>query len=248
MALRIALLSDIHANREAMEAVLANAAARQATGFVLLGDIVGYGPDPVWCVEKAMSLTAAGAAVVRGNHDQAVGDPSISMNTVARTVIDWTATVLGDDHKAFLSSLPLSATAEDRLYVHAEASAPARFHYVTDADAAAAHFAASEARLGFCGHVHRPALYALGTGGKVTSFTPTRATAIPLLNQRRWLAVVGAVGQPRDGDPAAGYALLDTETNELCFLKVPYDVDRTVAKIRAAGLPEALAARLSRGA
>lgn len=246
--MRIALISDIHANREALEAVLADAQARDVIDFVLLGDIIGYGPDPAWCVEKTMALAAAGAAVVRGNHDQALGDPTVSMNAVARSVIDWTATVLNNEQKAFLSGLPMSITLEDRLYVHADASAPARYHYVTDADAAAAHFAGSEARLSFCGHVHRPALYALGTGGKVTGFTPTRTTAIPLLNQRRWLAVIGSVGQPRDGDPAASYALLDTKVGEICFLKVPYDVDRTIAKIRAAGLPEALASRLSRGA
>lgn len=245
--MRIALMSDIHANREAMEAVLADADARGVTDFVLLGDIIGYGPDPAWCVEKTMALVAAGATVVRGNHDQALGDPTVSMNTVARGVIDWTATVLDDEQKVFLSGLPMSVTLEDRLYVHADASAPGRFHYVTDADAAAAHFAGSTARLSFCGHVHRPALYALGAAGKVTGFTPTRATSIPLLPQRRWLSVVGAVGQPRDGDPAAGYALLHTETGEICFLKVPYDRDKTIAKIRAAGLPETLAARLSKG-
>lgn len=245
--MRIALMSDIHANREAMEAVLADADARGVTDFVLLGDIVGYGPDPGWCVDKTMALAAAGATVVRGNHDQALSDPTVSMNAVARGVIDWTATVLDDEQKAFLSGLPMSVTAEDRLYVHADASAPGRFHYITDADAAACHFAASKAHLSFCGHVHRPALYALGAGGKVTSFTPTRATGIPLLPQRRWLAIIGSVGQPRDGDPAAGYAILDTGTGDVCFLKVPYDHDRTIAKIRAAGLPEALAVRLSRG-
>lgn len=188
--MRIALMSDIHANREAFEAVLADARARGIGQFVILGDIVGYGPDPVWCVDKTMELARQGAIVVRGNHDQAVRDPSQSMNATARAVIDWTAGQLSGDQKEFLSHLPLSVEADGRLYVHADATAPARFHYVTDADAASDHFSACQARLSFCGHVHRPALYARGAGGKVTTFMPSRPTAVPLLPQRHWLAVI----------------------------------------------------------
>ena len=246
--MKIAILSDIHANRGAFEAVLADCRARGADRFVVLGDIVGYGPDPGWCVDKTMELVEAGAVVIRGNHDQAVGIPSASMNSAARAAIDWTREVLSPVHKLFLAELPLSVTEEDRFYVHSDASAPSRFHYVRNTEAAALHFSRCGPRLSFCGHVHRPALYALGAGSKVISFTPSRATMpIPLLTQRRWLAVIGSVGQPRDGDPAAGFAILDTDSGELCFLKVPYDVEETAARIRAAGLPDSLADRLSRG-
>ena len=245
--MKIAILSDIHANREALEAVLVDCASLGIDHFVVLGDIVGYGPDPGWCVEKTIELARAGAIVIQGNHDQAVGTPSPSMSSTARAAIDWTRDVLSPTHKRFLAKLPLSVTEDDRFYVHSDASAPSRFHYVRNAEAAALHFSRCAARLSFCGHVHRPALYALGASGKVTSFTPSRAMPIPLLMQRRWLAVIGSVGQPRDGDPAAGFAILDTNSGELCFLKVPYDVEETAAKIRAAGLPDSLASRLSKG-
>ncbi len=245
--MKIAILSDVHANREAFQAVLAGCRSRGVDRFVILGDIVGYGPDPGWCVDKATELAEAGAVIVRGNHDQAVATPLSSMSSTARTAIDWTRDALSPAQKLFLAKLPLSVTEDDRFYVHSDASAPSRFHYVRNAEAAALHFSRCGARLSFCGHVHRPALYSFGAGGKVTSFTPSSTMPIPLLMQRRWLAVIGSVGQPRDGDPAAGFAILDTDSGELCFLKVPYDVEETAAKIRAAGLPDSLASRLSKG-
>ena len=245
--MRIALMSDIHGNRQAFQAVLTAAAERGAERHVILGDIVGYGGDPVWCVDKTMALAADGAIVIRGNHDQGVADPSVSMNEVARAAIDWTRTQLNDEQKAFLARLPLEVEDGERLYVHADASAPARYHYVTDAETAAAHLQACRARISFCGHVHRPALYGLGPNGKTTSFTPTSAQGIPLLAQRRWLAVMGAVGQPRDGNPAAAFGILDTSRGELEFHRVGYDIEAAAARIRAVGLPDSLASRLSRG-
>lgn len=244
--MRIAILTDIHANREAFEAVLADATARGATQFAILGDIVGYGGDPGWCVERTMALAKAGGVVVRGNHDQAVYDPSISLNETARAAIQWTARQLSPEHAEYLATLPLTVREGDRLYVHSSAAAPGRFNYLLDTEDASGHFAACDARLGFCGHVHRPRLYSMGAG-KVCSFAPTGQTPIPLLAQRRWVAVVGSVGQPRDGDPAAGYAIYDTQTCELCFHKAAYDIEAASAKIRAAGLPDSLAQRLLTG-
>ncbi|NKN34917.1 metallophosphoesterase family protein [Agrobacterium sp. a22-2] len=245
--MRIAVLSDIHANRQAFEAVLGEADRRGASRYVILGDIVGYGGDPGWCVQTCMALAEQGAIIIRGNHDQAVSDPLISLNDTARAAIDWTAGVLSHSEKAFLKDLPLEIREEDRLYVHADASAPQKFRYVTDTDDAAVHFSACQARLSFCGHVHVPALYALSAAGKPTAFAPHSSTGIPLLPQRRWLAVMGSVGQPRDGNPAAAFAMLDTETGELCFLRAAYDIEAAAASIRAAGLPDRLAARLFKG-
>lgn len=245
--MRIAILSDIHANRQAFEAAIAAAEALGAQRFVILGDIVGYGGDPGWCVRKTMELAEKGAVVIRGNHDQAVSDPGVSMNEAARAAMEWTRTQLAADEKAYLETLPLDITEECRLYVHADASSPQRFRYVIDAEAADAHFTACTARLSFCGHVHRPALYALAPTGKITSFSPYSATAIPLLQQRRWLAVMGAVGQPRDGDPSAAFGIYDTASRELEFRRAGYDIEAAAARIRAAGLPESLALRLFRG-
>lgn len=243
----LAILSDIHANREAFEAVLAAAEAAGAARFVLLGDIVGYGADPEWCTEQAMALAERGAIVLRGNHDDAVGNPAASMNATATVALEWTRRQLGVQTRAFLAGLPLKAREGDCLFVHADASAPSDWNYVLDASDAGQHLGACEARISFCGHVHRPALYCTAPGGKVTHFCPVAATPVPLLSQRRWLAVMGAVGQPRDGNPCAAFALYDTGNAELRFLRAAYDVETAAAKIRAAGLPHSLADRLFEG-
>lgn len=245
--MRTAILADIHSNREAFEAVLAAAEAAGAQRHVLLGDIVGYGADPEWCVAKAQALEQAGATVIRGNHDDAVANPTVSMNGTAALAIDWTRRQLGPAARAYLAALPLEAGDTDILYVHADASAPASWNYVLDSHAATQHFAACQARVSFCGHVHRPALYSVAATGKINAFRPTISTAVPLLAQRRWLAVVGSVGQPRDGNPAAAFCLHDSSLNTLFFHRTAYDIDLAARKIRDAGLPASLANRLSDG-
>jgi diadenosine tetraphosphatase ApaH/serine/threonine PP2A family protein phosphatase len=156
----------------------------------------------------------------------------------------WTRTRLGPDHRRFLATLPLTAEEEGCLFVHAEASAPARWRYVTDAEAAQRSLDATTAHLTVCGHVHRPALYSLGETGKLTPFRPVTDAPVPLARGRRWLAVLGAVGQPRDGNPAACYVMLDLQPMQATWHRVPYDVAGAAAKIRAAGLPSGLADRL----
>ena len=243
----IALLSDIHANREAFQACLDAVAQDGADRLVLLGDIVGYGADPEWCVAKLRDLIAAGATALRGNHDDAVLKGGQSMNANARLAIEWTRNQLSAGDRAFLGSLPMQVADGDRLYVHASANAPAAWRYMFDADDARGHFAGCDAAVSFCGHTHQPALFSASGAGKVTGFSPTAAEPIPLASQRQWLAVMGAVGQPRDGNPAAAYGLYDTESRELRFCRVPYDLDAAARKIIAAGLPEALATRLYQG-
>jgi diadenosine tetraphosphatase ApaH/serine/threonine PP2A family protein phosphatase len=215
--------------------------------MAILGDLVGYGPDPEWCVSRVMALVENGAACVRGNHDSAVADPSESLNTQARAVIDWTRPRLDARQKAFLAALPLTVTVGDALLVHSSANDPSGWIYVTGAGRARPSFRVCDARLIFCGHVHRPALMTCDARGDVRDHNVPMASPIPLLRSRRWLAVIGAVGQPRDGTPAAGYAVLDTETNELTFRRVSYDVASTMQKMRAAGLPEPLTLRLMAG-
>ena len=153
----IAIMSDIHANREAFEACLG--AAEGVDRIVLLGDIVGYGADPGWCADRAADIHNAGGVVVQGNHDLAAVNGGADMNASARIAIEWTAAVLSPAQKAFLSGLPLSVTDEDRLYVHAEGSAPARWNYVEDTEDAQSHFAGTSARVSFCGHIQVPALF-----------------------------------------------------------------------------------------
>jgi predicted phosphodiesterase len=243
----IAILSDIHANREAFETCLAAAANARADRIVLLGDIVGYGADPEWCVDRIRRLIEDGAVAVRGNHDDAAAKGTQSMTSNARIAIDWTRNRLDTDARAFLGTLPMTIEDDDRLYVHSEASAPATWRYVLDTDDAKRHLAACTALASFCGHTHRPALHCVSSMGRVTSFTPAAQEPIQLTRQRQWLAVMGAVGQPRDGNPAAAYGLYDTDTRDLRFCRVPYDAEAAARKIIDAGLPEALAIRLLGG-
>jgi diadenosine tetraphosphatase ApaH/serine/threonine PP2A family protein phosphatase len=243
----IAILSDIHANREAFETCL-DAIARDGAGrLVLLGDIVGYGADPEWCVDRVRRLIEDGAVAVRGNHDEAVAKTPQSMTANARIAIEWTRNRLDAEARDFLGKLPMRIDEEDRLYVHADASAPAAWRYVLDPEDAKRHLLACSALVSFCGHTHEPALHCLSATGRVTSFTPSAAEPIELTRQRQWLAVMGAVGQPRDGNPAAAYGLYHTQTRELRFCRVPYDAYAAARKIVDAGLPHALATRLIRG-
>lgn len=243
----IALLSDIHANREAFETCLAAVGDARVDRLVLLGDIVGYGADPEWCLDTARRLIADGAIAVRGNHDDAASKTTQSMTSNARIAIEWTRNRLDADARAFLGSLPMRVDDDDRLYVHSDASAPAAWRYVLDPEDAKRHLSACNAQVSFCGHTHRPALHSLSSMGRVTSFTPTGSEPIPLAAQRQWLAVIGSVGQPRDGNPAAAYGLYDTESRELHFCRVSYDVETAARKVLDAGLPQALATRLLRG-
>ena len=243
----LALFSDIHANRQAFSACLAAARARGAEKLILLGDYVGYGADPEWTIDEVTGLVEGGAIAVRGNHDTAIGSSAESMNAHAQAAIEWTRGRLGAAQRRFLSELPLTAEEDDRLYVHSEASSPAKWRYVQDTTDAARSMMAAAAQITFCGHIHCPALYSISSAGKMTSFVPTAGVPVQLLGGRRWLAVVGSVGQPRDGDPAASFAMFDTSTREITYCRVPYDVETAAKRIRENGLPLWLADRLSVG-
>lgn len=243
-AMRIAFLADIHANRQAFSACLAQLRDQAIDRIVLLGDYVGYGGDPEWVVETVMDLVARGAPAVLGNHDSAVGNPRVQMNAEAAAAIEWTRGELGAAQRQFLAALPLTHEDDGRLYVHSEASRPGQWTYVSDGAVAAHSLQATSVPLSFCGHIHKPALYSMSVTGKMTSFTPVADVPIRLTPGRQWLAVLGSVGQPRDGNPAAAYAVLDTATNEITFRRVPYDVAAAAARILERGLPERLADRL----
>lgn len=245
--MRIAVLTDIHANREAFEAVLADVAGHGIDRVALLGDIVGYGTDPEWCCDRAEALVAEGAICVRGNHDNAASGASEAMSPLAKRALDWTAGQLSTAQKGFLGGLPYAVEAEGVLFVHASANRPEEWSYVTSDTRAAPSFRACAARVILCGHVHVPMLASCDLGGVVREQGFRPGLPIPLLPSRRWLAVVGSVGQPRDGVAQAAWALMDTARQELTFRRTPYDVAGAAAKVRAAGLPEELAARLMVG-
>jgi diadenosine tetraphosphatase ApaH/serine/threonine PP2A family protein phosphatase len=251
--MRIAFMADLHANREALEACLAHARAQEADRLVFLGDYVNYGADPEWVVQALMAHVEKGGIALRGNHDAAVGESSGSMNSSAEVALEWTRNQLGRGHRAFLAELPLTHAENGFFCVHADASAPSKWSYVTDTEDAARSLRATPERLTLAGHVHKPALYNVPDApgatraARTTAFRPVAGIPVPLLPRRRWLAIVGSVGQPRDGNPAAAYALVDTARAEITTLRVAYDIDAAAGKIRAAGLPAMLADRLAWG-
>ena len=245
--MRLALFADIHANRQAFAACLDAARAQGAERMICLGDVVGYGADPEWAVDTVMALVEKGAMIVRGNHDNAIGSSAESMNAEAQAAIEWTRGRLSEPQRRFLAGLPLQREEEDRLYVHSEASNPPRWRYVQDASDAGRSMMATDAHITFCGHIHRPALYSMSVTAKMTSFVPISGVPVQLLRGRQWLAVLGSVGQPRDGNPAACFAMFDTETKEITYCRAPYDVASAAKKIRDNGLPHWLADRLMAG-
>jgi diadenosine tetraphosphatase ApaH/serine/threonine PP2A family protein phosphatase len=244
--MKLALVADVHANREALAAVLAHAEAQGVDRHAFLGDYVGYGADPGWVVDRVRERVAGGAIAVQGNHDAAVAQgPQPSMVADARAVVAWTRARLDPAQLAFLAALPLTQVEGDALFVHANAWAPAGWAYVQTRREAVHSLHATDRLFTFCGHVHVPMLYHLASTGKVGDFKPSSGTPIPLSAHRRWLAIPGSVGQPRDGDPAASYAVFDSEGHVLTFHRVPYDHAAAAAKVRAAGLPERVAERLA---
>ncbi|EJW13154.1 Putative phosphoesterase [Rhodovulum sp. PH10] len=245
--MRIALISDIHANREALEACLAHAARAGVDRYVFLGDYVGYGADPEWVLDTVMEHVARGAVAVLGNHDAAAIGSSEGMNAQATEAIDWTRGRLSAAHRDFLAKLPLTVEQGAVVYVHANPVAPAGWDYVSDLFSASRCLIGTSAHVTFCGHTHLPSLFHMSATGKFASFDPVDRVEIPLTTRRRWLAVIGSVGQPRDDNPAACYALLDDSTFVLTYVRVPYDIDTAAGKIRDAGLPLALAYRLYKG-
>ncbi|WP_041448464.1 metallophosphoesterase [Anaeromyxobacter sp. Fw109-5] len=246
--MKLALLADVHANLEALTACLDDAQARGAEAFAFLGDLVGYGADPGAVVDLAAAYAERGAIAVRGNHDEAVLDERRGgMNVDAEEAIRWTRTRLGDRHRQFLASLPLVARLGDALFVHGSAARPEEYEYVYDAARAAESLAAAGATYVFSGHVHEPALYYAGGSAWAGAFRPAPGVPVRVPSHRRWLAIPGAVGQPRDGYRAACYAIAELDRALLTFFRVPYDWTAAVAKVRAAGLPPSLARRLENG-
>lgn len=247
--MNLALLADVHANLEALSACLADARERGADRLAFLGDVVGYGADPERVVDTVAALVAGGALAVRGNHDDAaVTGDAADMHGAAKKAIAWTRARLDAGQRAFLAGLPLAVRGDGFLLVHASPERPADWTYVTDPLRAARGLAAAApATWAFCGHVHEPVLYTEGAAARPVPFRPVPGVAIPVPPHRRWLAVVGSTGQPRDGNTAACYAMLDTDRATLTFFRVPYDWRAAADKVRAAGLPASLARRLERG-
>jgi diadenosine tetraphosphatase ApaH/serine/threonine PP2A family protein phosphatase len=245
--MKIALLSDIHGNLQALRSCLDDAHANGAARFVFLGDYVGYGADPHGVIELIEDHVARGAIALRGNHDEAVYKPDLYMNEMARSAIDYAKQVLTPAQTLFLRELPLIVREDARCYVHASAASPEKYPYL-DSPAAAQRCAESSGAMHtFCGHVHEQRLYFAASGSRMTQFRPTPGIAIPTPAHRSWVALVGSVGQPRDGNPQAAYAIFDCARQAITFRRVPYDHIKAAARIREVGLPASIAYRVEIG-
>jgi len=238
------LISDIHGNLEAFDAVLE--ALDSVDAFLCLGDIIGYGADPALCLEKLRSLP--GLLCVAGNHDlAAVGRYDISwFNPFARAAVEWTAEQLSDEQTSYLRNLPLTAHVEGAILVHG--SLPDEMGYVTSPQEARACFDAMPGDTAFIGHTHVAEYYQIPRG----TMPPTQVSlwsggAVDLRDDLRYIINPGAVGQPRDGNPAASFGIWDVEARTVEIKRVPYDVEKAQAKIGSAGLPDYLSERLTVG-
>lgn len=243
----IALLADIHSNLEALNACLKHASQNGAGRYAFLGDLVGYGADPQGVIDISARYAADGAIVVKGNHDAAVEKRAGYMNDAATETIEWTRKVLAEDRKVFLATLPLCIREGQMCFVHASAASPERWDYVDSPAAAQKCAEAAQTPYTFCGHVHDQVLYFQGAGGKMSAFRPQQGSPVFVRDHRRWVALVGSVGQPRDRNPAAAYALFDTVREQITFHRVAYDHLAAGRKIRQAGLPGSIAYRVEMG-
>ena len=249
MSERIGLFADLHSNLEAFEACMAKAKELGVTRMVFLGDIVGYNADPSALIDRIAELIASKKALaVVGNHDEAIfKDYRNQMNANANAAIEWTKTQLSTSQVDFLKSLPLIINEEQICFVHASAHNPSDWNYVTDSMSAWRCAQSSGKTYTFVGHAHDQALFYQSAVGKLIRFAPHPGDEVPVMSHRQWVGVVGSLGQPRDGNPEACFAVFEPEISALTFHRVPYDHFKAADKVRRAGLPEDLANRLITG-
>jgi diadenosine tetraphosphatase ApaH/serine/threonine PP2A family protein phosphatase len=248
--MRIAILGDVHSNIEALDAVVGELRDQGIDHWVQVGDVVGYGPDPIACIERIREL---GCVVCVGNHDAAViGELRTDyFNRYAKAAIEWTMEKLRPEDFDWLRSLPLLREQPQLGYtvVHGSLYMPKQFGYVQSTVEALESLSQQRTHLTFVGHSHVPACYLQKEG------MPKHALEVIFKSEfradvsehERVLVNVGSVGQPRDEDPRAAYAIFDSDANTVEVRRVAYDFRTTQAKIRDAGLPQVLADRLALG-
>jgi diadenosine tetraphosphatase ApaH/serine/threonine PP2A family protein phosphatase len=245
--MRYLILSDIHANIDAFDVVLEHAAGSWDRVLVL-GDLVGYGAEPNAVVDRVREL--APEAVIRGNHDKAACgiDDGSQFNHVARVAAIWTGTQLTPDNMDYIRNLPMGPVQIDALTEICHGAPFDEDHYIFDGSDAVLALRASERPLCLFGHTHLPSLFkVVDDRFDGMPLDPDADEVIPLQRGARYLVNVGSIGQPRDGDPRAGYGVLDDEAREVHTFRVPYPVEKAQQRILAAGLPASLANRLALG-
>lgn len=232
--MKIAVLSDIHGNLEALTAVLSKIDELSITSIYCLGDIVGYGPNPNECVEL---IRARNIPAVAGNHDKAVtGELSIeSFSHMAKAGVLWTQSVMTEENKKFITNLPLTIQEHNIVFVHSSPDFPEEFRYLLSAADAHESFEYFSTPLCFIGHTHRPVIFC-------EDFKTTEIS-----RNKKFIVNVGSVGQPRDGNRKGCFVVMDTEHYAMEYVRVDYDVESVRKKIEMHGLPQKLADRLLAG-
>ena len=242
MQKKFAILGDIHSKLDALNVVLDDCRANGVTDFLCTGDVVGYNACPRECIKIIRSL---GCPVVMGNHDHYVSSwQNLSdFNPAAAEVIKWTRKQLDEEELSYLRSFPFVSTNMGITLVHSTMDCPESFGYVFDHLQAEAHFTHQVTPLCFHGHTHCPMIYEK----QVSAVYRIDAQDFKLPLGRKYFINVGSVGQPRDGDPRAAYAIWEPAERMISFRRLEYDIEAAQSRIRAAGLPERLAERLSVG-
>lgn len=239
--MKFALFADIHANYHALQAVLADAQEQGCANFVCLGDIVGYGGNPSECLEAVRTL---GCPVVRGNHDEGASDGSSleDLNPLAEAALLWTREQLSSEQREWLRDLKLVRQVRDFTIVHATLDSPGSWGYVTNRFDAMASFSYQFTSLCFYGHTHVPRVFE-----KADAVRAGRGFDVQMERGVKYFINVGSVGQPRDGDWRAAYAIYDSELQTVSLRRVEYDLVGAQTTILDAGLPTLLADRLNFG-
>jgi len=239
--MRFAILSDLHANLEATEAVLADARERECTHYVCLGDVVGYNANPHECLEIVQKLKCP---VVKGNHDEqaTLAASSRGFNALAEAAINWTRDHLMEEDKQWLRALPLTQQVGDFTIVHATLDTPEQWGYVFNSLDAIASFTYQETTVCFFGHTH-----VAGAFVRDETVKKVKVDQLIIEQTKKYLINVGSVGQPRDGDWRAAYCIYHVEKNVVEQRRIKYDLAAAQKKIIQAGLPHMLADRLELG-
>lgn len=247
--MRYLILSDIHSNDEALSAVLSRVRRKKYDRVVVLGDFVGYGANPNQVVDRIRRLRRK-KILIRGNHDKVVCglDTGELFNPIALAAARWTADKLTPQNRRFLEVLPLGPTAVDGGFLICHGSPRDEDAYIFSDRDAYLNFRDSEASVCFFGHSHIPSVFTLEPHGIRVEVVAGERVRLKLQRDRRYLINPGSIGQPRDRNPAAAYAIYDASTRVVHFDRVPYDAEKTREKILRAGLPGMLGDRLLVGA
>lgn len=244
--MKIAIISDLHSNIEALQACLTKARAMNVEQYVCLGDIVGYGPDPVATLDTVMALP--NVVVIRGNHEEALFTSYYKgLRPHIQSSIDWTRKQLSKKHLDFLQALPYQEIVSGMTMVHATADQPERWSYLYNTDLAKKCMQTATTSLTFVGHTHQPQIFYETPAKKINCLTPQAEIAIPVYQQGRYVVNVGSVGQPRDDNNAASFVIYDTTERDLSFYRIAYEYSITAKKIIERGLPALFAERLEKG-